>query len=83
MRPSRPQTSHSKDNIKSRKGSVNLSYISLITKAIARNIRKTAMQVNDIRQTNTIWSKLVHQRYLADKCEKAGVVYKIEFNECE
>ena len=63
------------------KGSISLPYVGPVTEAIARNIRKTGVQVH-LKPTNTIRSRLVHPKDKLGKLEQAGVVYKISCNDC-
>ena len=63
------------------KGSISLPYVGPVTEAIARNIRKTGVQVH-LRPTNTIRSRLVHPKDKLGTLEQAGVVYKIACNDC-
>ena len=82
VRPSRPLTSHSKskENTYIPEWSVALPYVAPTTKAVAKNICKTRIQVH-IPPTNTNGSKLVHLKDPVDKVDKAGVVNKVECNE--
>ena len=63
-------------------GSITLPYVGHVSEAIARNIRKAGIQVH-LRPTNTIRQKLVHPKDKLDKMEQAGVVYKIQCNDCQ
>ena len=63
------------------KGSVSLPYVGPVSEAVARYIRRTGVQVH-MRPTNTLRAKLVHPKDKTDRLDQAGVVYKIQCNDC-
>ena len=63
------------------KGSVSLPYVGPVSEAVARYIRRTGIQVH-MRPTNTLRAKLVHPKDKTERLEQAGVVYKIQCNDC-
>ena len=77
--PRLPHRLHTAD--RTFKGSVSLPYVGPVSEAVARYIRKAGVQVH-LRPTNTIRAKLVHPKDKVDRLDQAGVVYKIQCNDC-
>ena len=80
---SSPDSPLSRDTTSSvpNKGSITLPYVGPATDAVARNIRKTGVKVH-IKPANTIRSKLVHPKDKINTLDQAGVVYRIQCNDC-
>ena len=73
------QTTHTLDTRK--KGSVCLPYVGPMTQAIARNFRQAGVTTH-IKPCNTIRGRLVKPKDKLDRLDQAGVVYKIECQDC-
>ena len=64
------------------KGHVSIPYVSGVSEALSRKIRKLGVCVHS-KPTNTIRSQLVAPKDKTNKMDKSGVIYKIECRECE
>ena len=65
-----------------RKGHVTIPYVSGVTEALSRKIRKRGISVH-AKPINTIRSKLVAPKDKTDKMNKSGVVYKLKCSDCD
>jgi hypothetical protein len=72
-----PSTNHATAS----KGHITMPYVSGVTEALSRKIRKLGVTVHP-KPMNTIRSKLVAPKDKTDIMDKSGVIYKIQCKDC-